>query len=248
MTISFELADEVCSEDELSSYVDQRQEASGPRQETSGFQSMLRAVCFGGAGMLLAGAGPALLHVGTSPMVVDARVAPLPATASISSGPREPAYSRALTLPVAEQAREVMAALALNKKQMAEVLKVTRPTLYAWLDGAEPSPENTVLLMTLLRLMDKSGVQGAEPLNARFVRHRVEEDVPALLELLYAEIWDEGRIARSLTEARMLTAQLDARRQSREDRLRRLGYEEPSEEDRAANLDENLSALDVDNG
>lgn len=49
MIVSIELADEVLCEDELSSYLDRREEASGSRPEASGFQSLLRAVCFSGA-------------------------------------------------------------------------------------------------------------------------------------------------------------------------------------------------------
>jgi hypothetical protein len=162
-------------------------------------------------------------------------------------GIRAEACSRTLALPVAEQAREVMTALALNKKQLAAILKLSRLTLSA-LDGAEPNPESMTRLMTLLRLMGQAGVHGTQPLNARFVRHRLAEDVPALLDLLQAETWGEALIVRSLTEARTLTAQLDARLQAREDRLRRLGYQDPSEADRAANLDDILTSLDLDNG
>ncbi len=219
-----------------------RTAASGPL-EASRFQALVRAVCFSGAGMLLVGSAP-FLHVGTSPTILDSRLSP-PA-ARLAGGAREPRSPRALALPVAEQAREVMAALALNKKQLAEVLGVSRPTLYAWLGGAEPSRENAVQLLTLLRLMAGAGIGGAEPLNARFVRQPLSEGGPTLLELLGAGPWDEARIAGALGEARRLTGELAARARSHDERLRRLGYEEPSEEERAANLEDNLAPFDPD--
>ena len=39
------------------------------------------------------------------------------------------------TLPVARQVRELQAALSVNKSELARILRVTRPTVYDWLDG-----------------------------------------------------------------------------------------------------------------
>jgi DNA-binding transcriptional regulator YiaG len=61
-----------------------------------------------------------------------------------------------LTLPVADQAREVLAALSLNKSQLAEVLCVSRPTVYDWFDGKEPNASNSDRLIILLRLLARA--------------------------------------------------------------------------------------------
>ena len=40
--------------------------------------------------------------------------------------------------PVAGQVRELRAALSVNKSELAKILRVSRPTVYAWLDGKKP--------------------------------------------------------------------------------------------------------------
>ncbi len=40
-----------------------------------------------------------------------------------------------VVFPIAEQVRELLAALSLNKSQLARILRVTRPTIYEWLQG-----------------------------------------------------------------------------------------------------------------
>lgn len=94
-----------------------------------------------------------------------------------SSSPVPPVpsvFQKALTLSVEDQAREVLAALSLNKSQLAEVLGVSRPTLYDWIERKEPNTSNSQRINTLLRLLAREGVTASSPLNVRFVR-RVHE-------------------------------------------------------------------------
>ena len=44
------------------------------------------------------------------------------------------------TLPIARQVRELQAALSVNKSELARILRVSRPTVYDWLDGGSPTP------------------------------------------------------------------------------------------------------------
>ena len=76
---------------------------------------------------------------------------------------------------------------------VARVLRVTRPTLYDWLQGREPNAANAERLRTLLRMMARAGVSGANPLNARFVRRPVGIQNPSLIDLLCEERIDEDR-------------------------------------------------------
>jgi len=147
-------------------------------------------------------------------------------------------------MSAAEQMREVLAALALNKSQMADVLGVTRPTLYDWLDGKEPNAANAERLSTLVRILVSSGISSTSPLNARFVRPPLEEGGRSLLDELKASPLDEQGIRRLLENARKLGEATDQRRQCREERLRGLGYEEPSDQERRERLGRTVASLD----
>ena len=48
------------------------------------------------------------------------------------------------TLPIARQVRELQAALSVNKSEVARILRVSRPTVYDWLEGGEPNAGNRV--------------------------------------------------------------------------------------------------------
>jgi len=213
-------------------------------------QALLRTVRAGSAGVvvLVTGYGPYLPHVGTSPSVVDvrfmARVAPVPSAAQPTSETAPSALRAALALSVADQAREALASLSLNKTQLAEVLGVSRPTLYDWLDGKEPNASNAQRLTTLLRLLVSAGVTNASPLSPRFLRQSLSEDGTPLLQALSAESIDEQLVSSLVREAKALGEEADSRRISREDRLRALGFEEPSEEQRREQLARNVAMRD----
>jgi hypothetical protein len=208
-------------------------------------QAVLRSLRAGSVGVavFVAGYGPYLPHVGTSPAVVDSRAALAPTTSPRTAA--EPTTTlEVLTLPVAGQAREVLAALSLNKSQLAEVLRVSRPTVYDWLDGKEPNASNSDRLTMLLRLLARAEVTSASPLNSRFVRQPLSEDGPALLDRLRADTLDSERILSQLRASRALGDKAESRRVTREQRLRALGFEEPSEQQRKDQLAQNVAMRD----
>jgi len=82
------------------------------------------------------------------------------------------------------------------------------------------------------------------PLNARFVRHAIPERSSSLIELLCAEELDEAKIEDMLREAGALGEEAESRRVSREDRLRSLGYQEQSPEQRREQLNQTVAMLD----
>lgn len=179
-------------------------------------------------------------HVGTSPTVLDyrgtTRGAQLPAPASIAPAPRTTTRKAILRRSASEQALEAMAALNLNKSQFAEVIGVTRPTLYDWLEGKEPNVANGRRLTALLQLLADAGVTAADSLSPRFVREALTDGEPSLLDLLKADNVDETRVARVLADAKALEEEAQRTRRAREDRLRALGFEEPTAEQRETNL------------
>lgn len=179
--------------------------------------------------------------VGTSPTVVDARTRdkrrPLPPASEAS-------YNPTLALPAADLVREALAATALNKSLLADVLRISRPTLYEWLDGKEPTPNKVRRLVALVSLLERSGVTSETPLNARFVRHPVDHRGVSLLALLCEKHWDVERIGKTIAVARALDEEATIAAAARETRLRAMGYDEPSEEMERAQLARNIAQSD----
>ena len=208
-------------------------------------QAMLRAVGSGSAGALVLVIGYGPPHVGTSPAVLDNREVASGVPAAASEAAAEPARTTTrqavLRLSPAEQALEVLAALSLNKTQLAEVLGVSRPTLYDWLEGKEPNAGNAQRLAHLVELLANAGVTAAHSLSPRFVRQPLNDGEPSLLDLLKADELDERFVAKVVQEAKALEASAEARRLSREERLAALGFEQPSDEQRKKNLDLNVA-------
>lgn len=54
-----------------------------------------------------------------------------------------------------DQLKLIRGALRLNVSDLASVLAVSRPTVYAWLEGDEPSPENYTQIVRLRRIADE---------------------------------------------------------------------------------------------
>jgi len=135
-----------------------------------------------------------------------------------------------LRLSSADQAIEVLAAMSINKTQLAEVLGVSRTTLNNWLDGKAPHAANEKKLTTLVELLKNAGVTSANSLAPRFVRQPLTDGVPSLLEALSTEPLDEKLVFKLMQEARSLGEAAEARRLSKEERLRALGFEEPTDE------------------
>jgi len=230
-------------------------QASGSVPDVSKGQTILRHWVIGGTSFLLstsvASAQPYLPHVGTSPTCFDSRpVIIQPLDASIQeekSGEQSSiSYEQVLTMSIADQAREVLAALSINKSQLAEILGVSRPTLYSWFDGSNPNSGNSDRLLTILRIMSKTHIDSHHPLNARFIRNPLWENSKSLIELLKTDSWREEEIASVFEAAKALSDKVAIQTEAREARWRKLGYEEPSFEERKATLNRNVTALNLD--
>lgn len=208
--------------------------------------AFFRAACIGSAGVvsLAPGYGLYFPHVGTSTLVHDERGTPRATAASeaiSAAAPAAPVRRGVLALSPADQVTEALSALAVNKSQLAEILQVSRPTLYDWSEGKEPNNANAARLTALLRILEQGGASSRSPLFRRFVIHALTENGMALIDALRSEAWDERRVSALVCAAKALGDEAESRRISKEDKLRALGFEEPSDEQRREQLARNVA-------
>ena len=148
------------------------------------------------------------------------------------------------TLPVARQVRELQTALSVNKSELARILRVSRPTVYDWLDDGEPKADNASRIRSLLRLLSEARVSASNPLFPRFVRSPLEPGGQPLLELLCEEGIGEAAVRSAIGKVKALGDVVGARREGREVRLRAAGFEEPDAEQRKGNLATNVALME----
>lgn len=189
------------------------QSSYAPSSGEEAWLAVLKTVSSGSSGVvtLVTGYGPILPHIGSSSFVVDRRPARVRAVHLVRPEVSDD-FRAMIALPVARQMQELLAALSINKSQLSEILRVTRPTMYDWFQGREPNAANADRLHALLRVLTRASVSGAKPLNARFVRKPMELDAPSIIELLAAENLDEHRIVQALEQARDLGEMATSRR------------------------------------
>ena len=144
-------------------------------------------------------------------------------------------------VPVIDRLRELCAPMSLSKSRLARILRVNRLTIYEWYEGKEPNSSTSERIRTLLDVLMRNAVSGARPLNARFVRQPLDFNEPSLLDLLSEDRLNEEQIACALQRVRDLGTAACRRRKDREDRLRALGFEEPSAEQRREQLARNVA-------
>ena len=147
-------------------------------------------------------------------------------------------------LSVPRQLREVQAALSVNKSELARILRVSRRTVYDWLDGTAPNAENTARIRLVGDLISEASVSVADPLFPRFVRFPVAHGHPALLDLLCEDPITETAVGEALGKARALGNAIDRERREREARLRVAGFETVDDESRDRNLASNVALMD----
>lgn len=122
--------------------------------------------------------------------------------------------------------KELLAALSINKSQLAQILRVTRPTIYDWFQGKEPNDVNAEKLCALVTLLKKAYVSSVKPLNACMVRRSLKVGDPSLIELLSAEELDEELIISVVGRIKQLEEKAAQKRAEKESfEFERLGLE-----------------------
>ena len=134
-------------------------------------------------------------------------------------------------------------ALSINKSELARVLRVSRPTIYGWLDGGEPNSDNVERVQTLLRLLSESRVSADNPLFPRFVRSPLAAGGTCLIDLLCEDTLGESTVKNVILNAKVLGNAIHAQGEAREARLKAAGFEGPDAEQRKANLATNVALM-----
>ena len=116
---------------------------------------------------------------------------------SSAAGATPPSYD-ATGSDARRMLEEVMSYLSLGASQAARVLRVERPTIYAWLSGTKPHPERFKRLQTLCRLARQWRSHDVGCLGAKVALPFA--DGPSLLDLLAAEHIDEEEILKRLRQ------------------------------------------------
>jgi len=134
----------------------------------------------------------------------------------------------------------VSAMLGLGKSDIARILGVSRPTLYAWLSGAsEPlDGSHSELLRRLAGLVTSCCRGSSRPLYYRYVEEPLQDESRSIRDLLLLRPWDDSRIRRLLSEARRKTDE-------RERGLRQLVGTTTSRQMGDSNFLDNLVAVDI---
>lgn len=140
-----------------------------------------------------------------------------------------------LAWSLAEKIDFLMTGLSVNKTQMAQVLIVSRQTLYAWLQNEKPADACELAVQRAFGALFAAGVTRERPLNARLVRLGMQGQRP-LLELLTARPLDAQRIAETVASIRSFDEEEIQRRSDREQRLKAAGFEPVSDEHRRTAL------------
>jgi len=203
--------------------------------------AVMKPVYSGSSGVviLVSNYGLFLPHVGSSTFIVDCR--PIKSELKMVLPEALSGFRKVVGLSIVEQMQKLLAALSLNKSQLAQILRVTRPTMYDWFQGKEPNAANAERLHTLLRILARASISDETPLNVRFVRQPIELDTPSLIDLLGEENLDEDRILHSISQVQALGDFASRRRTTREERLHALGFDDPSSEQRKEQLARNIA-------
>ena len=164
-------------------------------------------------------------------------------------GSMAPGFEREnATVPFVDQLVNLMASLALNRTLLARILRVSCPMIDEWFAGRRPEAEDQERLSRILAILAQGSVSAVRPLNARFVRRAPDPGLPSLIDLLSNERIDATRILSAIDRARILTEDDEHRRGNREERLRELGFEEPTPSWRRETLARSVGLLDWPKG
>ena len=112
-------------------------------------------------------------------------------TSSFAGDIRLP-FESTYTLPgirtIPDSLTTIEQALGVTVKELAQLLRVSRPMIYHWRSGMEPSPENRARIEAIARLAEDWKQQDSNPVGQRL--HFKQTEGISLIDLLSCEILD----------------------------------------------------------
>ena len=88
------------------------------------------------------------------------------------------------TIPVAEKIQKVLSFYNLGKSHLCKITGISRPTLYAWIDGiSEPDTENFAKVEQLYSIARELDVTGKESIHHGFIDKALPEKEKSLYQL-----------------------------------------------------------------
>jgi hypothetical protein len=154
-------------------------------------------------------------------------------------------HQRLLTARIGVQTREALAALGITKSQMAEILGIQRPHLYAWIADKVERPDKGERLRDLLKLLIGTGISSQNPLRSHLVTEPLEPGGQPLVNLLKGNL-DSPEISSALATARRLNRAIEDEAAERLERMKAAGHKLGSDADRQATLEESLTMMEWD--
>ncbi len=141
----------------------------------------------------------------------------------------------------AEQVRLILGFFGFSKSELAKIMTVSRPALYAWLDGeSEPARENADRLSALAAIARDFDATLARPLFHAYIDRPVPGYSRSLLDILQDSPIDLGLL-------RPIVDQISRMTRDRERRIeggRTVSVPSaPSRETQERNIEDNLSAI-----
>jgi len=106
----------------------------------------------------------------------------------------------------ADKIRAILSYFRLSKSDLARILQVSRPALYAWLNSeSEPSPDNLRTIRKLYSLMEPLGTETWFPIFYGYIERPVGAFKKSLLEALSEPEFSEEEIRAMVKEIRQMS-------------------------------------------
>jgi len=113
---------------------------------------------------------------------------------------------------VPSQVRMILDSFGLSKSDLAKILGITRPALYAWLDGkSEPNVENIKRLKTMYDIIKTWPDTQRQPLFHAYIERPIAGNSLSLIEMLSASSIDAEKVRGIVRVIQSMTAERDAR-------------------------------------
>jgi transcriptional regulator with XRE-family HTH domain len=155
-------------------------------------------------------------------------------------------HQQFLTATIGVQTREALAALGITKSQMAEILGIQRPHLYAWIADKVERADKGERLRDLLKILVSAGISSQQPLRSHLLTEPLEPGAQPLVTLLKGKDLSTPTISSALATAVRLNRSIDDEAAKRQARMIAAGHQATSDDEAQATLEATLTMMEWD--